>query len=290
MKNRKGFVLCVTLGIMAGALIAFGGQGQGMQRRGGPPGTLADQAGFIAALPPLMGLMDLDQDGRLSAAEIANAPAVLTALDKDKDGRLTADELSLGPAGRAGRSGEGVPRGRGPGGPGAAGVFDADRDGIIDAQEIARAATALSALDANSDGQLAPEEFFGGRGRGPGGMGPGALHAVLDADRDGVIDAQEIAGAPAAILSLDADKDGQVAAAEMFGGRGFMRGTGAPPEGVRGRGPGMRGEPLVRALDANQDGVLDASEISNAATALTALDKNKDGRLTPDELRPSQAF
>jgi Ca2+-binding EF-hand superfamily protein len=166
-------------------------------------------------------------------------------------------------------------------------ALDPNHDAVIDAQEIAGAPAALQALDTDGDGQLTAQELFGARGRGPGGMGPGRLHAVLDANRDGVIDAQEIAGAAAAIQTLDSDKDGQVSAAEAFAGRGFMRGR--PPEGMRGRGPAMMAEPLVRVLDADQNGVLDASEIAHAAAALLTLDKNRDGKLTPDELRPARA-
>ncbi len=51
-------------------------------------------------LPPIMLALDADQDGALSAAEIANAPASLRALDANGDGKLTPDEWRpLPPAG-----------------------------------------------------------------------------------------------------------------------------------------------------------------------------------------------
>lgn len=291
MKIRNDFMLSIALVLLATTVFAASDQRVTMQRRGGGMGVLADQSGVPANLPPLIVALDLDKDGKLSSAEIANAPVNLQTLDKDKDGRLTHDEFGFGPAGRSGATGTEMPRGRGAGGPGPMSIIaalDANHDGVIDGQEIAGAGAAISALDVNADGQLSADEMFGGRGRGPAAMGPGPLHAVLDANRDAVIDAQEISGAPAAILTLDTDKDGQVAAPEMFGGRGYMRGAGGqPPEGMRGRGPGFRGEPIVRALDVNQDGVLDATEIANAAAALLSLDQNKDGRLILDELRPS---
>ncbi|MFM7101685.1 MAG: EF-hand domain-containing protein [Verrucomicrobiota bacterium] len=74
--------------------------------------------------------------------------------------------------------------GRGPGGPGGEGrprqmsplmaALDANKDGEIDATEIANAAAALRALDKNGDGKLTGEEIRPARpegGRGPGGPG-----------------------------------------------------------------------------------------------------------------------
>ncbi len=63
-------------------------------------------------------------------------------------------------------------------------VLDANGDGVIDADEIAAAATALKKLDKNGDGRLTPEEYRpphpprqGGQAPGdqghPGGEGPG---------------------------------------------------------------------------------------------------------------------
>jgi len=71
----------------------------------------------------------------------------------------------------------------GPGGPGGPrqpmpiiAALDANKDGKIDASEIANAAAALKALDKNNDGELTPDEFAGprpgGRRGGPEG-GPG---------------------------------------------------------------------------------------------------------------------
>ena len=48
-------------------------------------------------------------------------------------------------------------------------ALDVNHDGIIDAQEIANAATALKTLDANGDGKLTREEYLPPR---PPGMGP----------------------------------------------------------------------------------------------------------------------
>ena len=42
---------------------------------------------------PVMLALDANNDGTLSAAEIANAPASLKALDANHDGGLSRDEL-----------------------------------------------------------------------------------------------------------------------------------------------------------------------------------------------------
>jgi hypothetical protein len=88
------------------------------------------------------------------------------------------------PAAKSDRSGEG-------GAPGAPGkgnrppkpplevVLDANKDGAIDADEIANAVAALKTLDKNGDGKLTPDEYRPPRparqdGQGtPGGEAPG---------------------------------------------------------------------------------------------------------------------
>ena len=72
----------------------------------------------------------------------------------------------------------------------------------------------------------------GGGGRPPGGPGgprqrPAIINA-LDANKDGKLDAKEIANASVALKTLDKNGDGEITAEEMFGPR---------PDGPR-RGPG----------------------------------------------------
>ena len=112
---------------------------------------------------------------------------------------------------------------------------------------------------------------------GPGGEGrhhhrppPIPLITALDTNRDGIIDAAEIANASAALLTLDKNGDGVLTTNEYL--------PPLPPDGPRPPLP-----LIVKALDANGDGVIDAAEIANARAALKALDKNGDGVLTPDE-------
>jgi hypothetical protein len=109
------------------------------------------------------------------------------------------------------------------------------------------------------------------------------LIKALDANGDGIIDAQEIANAPAALLKLDKNGDGKLTPDEYLPHRPGG-GTNAPPPGPDGKRPPP--PPIIAALDANGDGIIDAQEIANAPAALLKLDKNGDGKLTPDEYRP----
>ena len=132
-------------------------------------------------------------------------------------------------------------------------ALDANHDGVLDATEIANAAVALRTLDKNNDGQLSKDELHPGRppgapeappaeapdaGPGPGGPRRGAppIVAALDANHDGVLDAAELANAPAALLTLDKNGDGQLSHDEIAPPRpDGRRGPGGP--GPKGHGP-----------------------------------------------------
>ena len=76
-----------------------------------------------------------------------------------------------GPGGGPGGPGGGEDEGRPPQPPPIIAALDADHDGIISADEIAKASEALKSLDANGDGKLTQEELHperGGDDRGDG--------------------------------------------------------------------------------------------------------------------------
>ena len=93
-------------------------------------------------------------------------------------------------------------------------ALDLNGDGVLDADEIAAAATSLLKLDKNGDGQLTPDEYRPPRPDGqtasappprPAGQAREArplerprppLDVVLDEDGDEIISAAEIARAP----------------------------------------------------------------------------------------------
>ena len=85
----------------------------------------------------------------------------------------------------------------------------------------------------------------GGHGgpEGPGGPGgqrrPPAIIGALDANHDGVIDADEIANASAALKKLDKNGDGKLTREEFLGPR--PEGQGGPGGEGRGRPPGGPG-------------------------------------------------
>jgi len=100
-------------------------------------------------------------------------------------------------------------------------------------------------------GEQEPAAPQGGRDGAPGrkvappAFGPLALPvmAALDANGDGELSAEEIAGASQALGKLDKSGDGKLAREELapaFGGRG---GPGGPPNRGPGQGPGGFGRP-----------------------------------------------
>jgi Ca2+-binding EF-hand superfamily protein len=106
---------------------------------------------------------------------------------------------------------------------------------------------------------------------------------ALDTDRDNIISAAEIAGAPVALRRLDKNRDGMLSAEEC----GLRLPARLDPQSVtRFRLLFMKIHPVLAALDADHDGVISSNEIKRASAALWTLDKNMDGRLTINELLP----
>jgi outer membrane protein assembly factor BamB len=155
---------------------------------GGPggPGGMPDLMQFM----PVLKALDADGNREISVNEMDAAPDVLAKLDKNKDGKLVADEVvpDMGNRGGGARD-QGGRQGRPQGGP-------------------------------------------GGRG-GPGGPGgPGGMlrwmpiHAALDADESGEIDAAEIKDAAATLRKLDGNNDGKLVQDEVAPRFGGPRGGG----------------------------------------------------------------
>lgn len=170
----------------------------------------------------------------------------------------------------------------------------------------------------------------GGARGGHGGHGGGksAIFTALDANRDGAIDAAELANASVALKKLDTNGDGKIAEDEAApaggpgmaagatgpagGGRPGMRGRGAAPAadannpakattpapaGAAGGGKGRHGRPAAPAdttetvntlmsFDKNGDGKLSRAEVPERMQGLfDRCDKNTDGFLTGDEIK-----
>ena len=145
-------------------------------------------------------------------------------------------------------------------------ALDADGDKEISAEEIDGSPAAIGKLDKNEDGKITedevvPEAFRQGRpggqdrqGRPEGGPGnrrgggpPGGImrfmpvHAALDVDKNGEINAAEMKNSAAALKKLDANKDGKITEDEVRPQFGRPSGSGGPG-GSRGGGDrGRRG-------------------------------------------------
>ena len=232
MAIRTGLVILVA----AGAAVAQG-----------PP-----DMNFIR-MSPILNAIDTDQNGVISAAEIASAPDQLRKLDKDGDGKLTRQEAGLQMPGRGGR-GPGGRGGEGRGGeapetpaaPPSADdltaqfmMFDANHDGKIQKSEMPeRMMSMFDRADANHDGVLTKEEIVALATANQkmnlppaGGRGPGSFDlafTALDADANGEISAEEINNAPTTLKKLDKNGDGQITEEEV---RPQMPGRGPGGEG-----------------------------------------------------------
>lgn len=141
----------------------FRGEGRHGKRRGGSHGRAPHRG--------LLGLIDANRDGTLSANEIADAPAVLKQLDKNKDGEVTREELREHFRARMeGRGGDG-PQGR---------------EGGDRVKRAERFLDHVMSHDANGDGQVDASEL------------PDRMQRLLghaDADGDGAVDRSELESA-----------------------------------------------------------------------------------------------
>lgn len=147
----------------------------------------------------------------------------------------------------------------------------------------------------------------GGRMRGPSGSpppGPGhGIIALLDANGDRELSAEELAAAGTALLALDEDGDGVLSPDELGcrfgGGQGQRRGMAGerPRRGVLGRdddGDGVisQEEFLARPtehfqeIDANSDGVVSLGEfLARPTEHFGDLDANGDGVIDGEEAK-----
>jgi hypothetical protein len=128
-------------------------------------------------------------------------------------------------------------------------ALDVNHDGIIDSNEIANASAELLTLDKNGDGQLTPDEYLPPRPpNADSNFHPpvSPLVKTLDVNGDGIIDASEIANAPAELKTLDKNGDGQLTRDEIRPhrppgpppGDGYSSNDGPPPNGDDGGPPG----------------------------------------------------
>ena len=99
--------------------------------------AFAQPGGFgrARASEPLMAVLDRDQDGELSEAELKEASQLLRKIDRNRDGQLVRDEIRAFMFDRTGgqpgqRPGGNVGQARNGGGPGAPGSNSLERAGL----------------------------------------------------------------------------------------------------------------------------------------------------------------
>ena len=128
--------------------------------------------------------------------------------------------------------------------------------------------------------------------QGPGGKGhrppKPAIDTILDANSNGIIDAEEINTSYSTIVELDKNDDGQLSFQECMGLPSESGQQRPPEENREGSGRQHPAPPIFTALDTNGDKILDDSEINDAPSALLKLDINGDGSLSRDECRPAR--
>ena len=230
----------------------------------------------IMQASPLLSAIDVNHDGKIDGAELADAPARLKTLDKNSDGKITRDEGALPPGyGRVG--GAGAPGGR-PGG--APGGRDGGRGEPARGGDAGRAGAAAAGGD---------ERRFEVPIPGPTADELLALLMSFDKNKDGKLSKAEVPERQQGLFERgDVDKNGVLDAAELR--KVTADQAAAPPAPPRAPRGGFGAIDLASiALDADHNSEISAEEIANAATTLKTLDKNADGFITEDEAKPAAA-
>ncbi len=156
MKNKITIALA-ALALGASALVASAQDDSG----GPPPGGGQGGPGMGHRPPPplILKALDVNHDGVIDADEIANSPAALKTLDTDGDGQLTPNEYMGGNMPTNAPASTGQHKHKRPVPPFVAALDTNKKDGVISADEIANAPTALKTLDKNGDGKLTRDEL-----------------------------------------------------------------------------------------------------------------------------------
>lgn len=286
--------------------------------------SAADEPSVRPEHAALFKKLDADGDGQITKEEVPEEQRRLLERlidnhDKNKNGKLSAEELSAGLSEERPKGEVGPPSGSGgPGRPGG-GQFnpeemfkrmDRNGDGKVTPDEAPEERREmfrqlLSRVDDDKDGAATLDEFKQGFGGGrpgqpsqpgqparpsepgrPGMPQPGGdgLVRAIDADKNGEISADEIAGAADALKKLDRNGDGKITREEIGPPPQPAGRPGMPPEGFRPDPERFLG--YMKQQDKDGDGKLSKDEVGERMRENFAnLDKNGDGKLDDVELR-----
>ena len=209
----------------------------------GPVGASGQTRPPAIKMSPTLNVLDVDQDGIISAAELANAPRLLLTLDKNGDGKLSLEEAGQQRIVRTDRPAEAPPS------PAPTAeeltatlmMFDENNNGKLEKSEVPeRLQGMFERGDTDHNGVLTRQEIAvlaeanrqaKVETRRPGGL---AFNS-LDKDQDGEISAAEIANAVASLKTLDKNGDGQITEDELAMQPGGGRGPGGTGSAGRGQ-------------------------------------------------------
>jgi Ca2+-binding EF-hand superfamily protein len=238
---------------------------------------------------PLIVEVTLTIDGRpLREAMSELIDAVLTDADSDGDGRPTWDEVIHSPEFKSGRYGnvesesetEAVRLVQ---------LYDANKNGVFDREEATRF------LTRNAGGSRPFSLSSSNEYRGYNQFDSPTLH-LLDENRDGQLDTDEITAAPVRLRSRDADiddillsSDFQVASIETMPGQLSNRRR-AAPDSAYPIDPQMDWDALLFSLGElyAYGGDINESSFSHRVELFTNLDRDADGVLERDEIQQIQ--
>jgi len=172
------------------------------------------RGGFDGGRGPEGGRGGRGEEGPSAADMAEETVKTLMAFDANGDGRLSKDELPERFQGLLARA-------------------DENKDGFLTPDEIRKVAAAQAAPAGGGSGGRGDGGLENAPGEGRGGRGGGDMNfirmdpilAAIDVNADGVISAEELRNAPAALRKLDKDGDGQISREEAMPAAGRRGGN-----------------------------------------------------------------
>jgi Ca2+-binding EF-hand superfamily protein len=233
--------------------------------------------------------LDVNKDGKISAAEFKGPKGVFARIDADHNGYVTRPEATRAYLAFLGALSirEKVHAYK---------AMDTDRDGKISAAEFKGPKPLFAAIDTNHDGRIAPPEAKAAFGRYVRMSMRIAMLKAMDTDKDGKLTTAEFKGTPAQFARLDVNKDGVIRKEDVARvikqaiATAAAANTAKPAPAVKtavakAPAPGADLRAVFTALDTDKNGKLGEAEMIHAIKArFAAIDADHDGYLTRVEV------